>query len=118
FRQDVIGSQRTLGVSRTTRLCVFLGVAPFAVETFARQTEIEGKLLAMPSSTKDESLHERRRHALAVLGHGHRDARRLPDRLRLAQDNLQYRAVDCAVLSEDRHRSNDRRLLAKPIDAP
>ena len=55
FRQDLIGSQRTLRISRTARLCVFLSIAPFVVKTFARQTEIEGKLLAMPSSTKDES---------------------------------------------------------------
>src|ERR1700677_3190097 len=69
FGQDLIGFQRALSVSCTTRLRVFLGVAPFAVKTFARQTEIEGKLLAMASSTKDESLHECRRHALAVLRH-------------------------------------------------
>ena len=117
FGRHLLGSDRVLREAGARAPLALLGIAPARLHCGGRRGEAEIKAeLPRPALAQQDRVHQRAGDRAALLGQRDRHAGRLPDRLGLAQNDIEHRAVDGAVGREEQHRADQFRGLAEAID--
>ena len=114
LRQHLVGLDASLGEHGPAPSGLRLHVFPLALEQ-PELSALDGVGQAAPA--QEDRLEQRLRERAALVRHGHRNAELLADARRLAQDDLEHRAVHRVVGAVEERGAHRRARLTESIDA-